>query len=48
MDKKALLLDNDDRRLENDRRIFSYAAYFPERRSNENRRYRIDRRYKQR
>ncbi len=50
MDNKTLENDNDGRRSgkKNDRRIFSYAEYSPERRSGKDRRSGIDRRSKQR
>ncbi|MCD4718853.1 MAG: hypothetical protein K8S13_03210 [Desulfobacula sp.] len=44
MKATTVLLDNDGRRSGNDRRIFSYAEYFPERRSGKDRRPGFDRR----
>ncbi|MCD4720751.1 MAG: hypothetical protein K8S13_12980 [Desulfobacula sp.] len=46
MKTNAVLPDNDGRRSGNDRRVFSYAEHFPERRSGEDRRSGFDRRLK--
>jgi hypothetical protein len=42
----TMLIDNGGRRLEFDRRLFSYNGYLPERRSGEERRSGLDRRKK--
>jgi len=46
MKTTAISLDNDGRRLGNNRRVFSYAEHLPERRSGEDRRSGFDRRNK--
>ena len=46
MKTNTALLDNDGRRWENVRRIFSYTAYSPERRSGEDRKSCLDMRCK--
>ena len=46
MKTRTVLLDNDGRRLGNERRVFSYAGHCPERRSGEDRRSCVDRRLK--
>lgn len=42
--KKMMLIDNGGRRLVNDRRLYSYNDYLPERRTGEDRRSGPDRR----
>jgi hypothetical protein len=46
--KKMNLFDNGGRRFGDDRRLFSYNGYLPERRSEEDRRSGMDRRSKPR
>lgn len=44
--KKMNLIDNGGRRFDDDRRLYSYNGYLPERRSHQDRRSRMDRRSK--
>jgi hypothetical protein len=46
--EKMMLIDNGGRRIEDDRRLYSYNGYLPERRSGEDRRSGLDRRAKSR
>jgi hypothetical protein len=46
MDSEALCDDADGRRIENDRRQFSYTLHIPERRCGKERRCGIERRHK--
>jgi len=46
--KKMELIDNGGRRFGDDRRLYSYNGYLPERRSGEDRRLATDRRTKPR
>jgi hypothetical protein len=46
--KKMFLMDNGGRRLGDDRRLYSYNDYLPERRLGEDRRSGLDRRIKPR
>ena len=46
--KKMNLIDNGGRRFGDDRRLYSYNGYLPERRSDEDRRSGMDRRSKPR
>ena len=46
--KKMELIDNGGRRFGDDRRLYSYNGYLPERRSDEDRRSGMDRRSKPR
>lgn len=46
--EKMILIDNGGRRLGDDRRIYSYNGYLPERRSGTERRFGMDRRKKPR
>ena len=46
--EKMILIDNGGRRLIDDRRLYSYNGYLPERRSGEDRRSGLDRRIKSR
>ena len=46
--KKMNLIDNCGRRIGDDRRLYSYNGYLPERRSDEDRRSGLDRRIKPR
>jgi len=48
LDKESLRIDNGERRLGYDRRLFSYNGYLPERRSGKDRRSGGDRRKKPR
>lgn len=45
---KRILIDNGGRRLGDDRRLYSYNDYLPERRSDKDRRSGLDRRRKTR
>lgn len=48
MTEKMMLIDNCERRLGDDRRLYSYNSHLPERRSGEDRRSGLDRRAKSR